>query len=528
MLTQTSKGTRYLTAPEAVIVAATRWTGADVELQSDFIEPLFPVCDELDYFEDDPLVSDEGGDGAQLAKFAGQLCYLSFGAQRTRNSEAAKYLEHIKASGHGSVFEHANYSLLLWGVSRAFTHELVRHRAGFGFCLAGDTEIWSGSQQKGRFDGIKRKWTIRELFEKTNTSHGRSRIKLMRVRSFDGSFIVPNTIKAVFESGVKPIYKLSLEDGCSIRASEDHRFLTSNGWLPLRDISCGTFVATNGAVWTPEMREAARQKKLGDKNHRWRGDAASPNAGRQRANKLFSSAGRLCAFCGASSNLHRHHRDGNPLNNQESNIEIICARCHQHEHHLGRRLTVKWSKVCAVVRDGNEQTYDIEVGAPHHNFVANGIITHNSQVSQRYVAGRHVRFVESPAHSFYPELHAEFEAWIDQCAEQYQRREQILLRVSGIDPAKATTEQRKAVRQEARRCLPNETEAPILVTGNLRAWRHMIEQRASRFADAEICSVAYLCFQKLREHEPMLWSDYTVETVREDGLPTVQTQYRKV
>ena len=74
----------------------------------------------------------------------------------------------------------------------------------------------------------------------------------------------------------------------------------------------------------------------------------------------------------------------------------------------------------------------------------------------------------------------------------------------------------------------NETEAPILVTGNLRAWRHMIEQRASRFADAEICSVAYLCFQKLREHEPMLWSDYTVETVREDGLPTVQTQYRKV
>ncbi|HVE80516.1 MAG TPA: FAD-dependent thymidylate synthase, partial [Gemmatimonadaceae bacterium] len=35
--------------------------------------------------------------------------------------------------GHGSVLEHANYSLLLEGVSRSLTHELVRHRAGVSF-----------------------------------------------------------------------------------------------------------------------------------------------------------------------------------------------------------------------------------------------------------------------------------------------------------------------------------------------------------------------------------------------------------
>ena len=286
MLAQTPNGTRYLTAPEAVIIAATRWEDTeDVgRIQTDFLDPLFPYLDPEDVYFNDDQIPAAARDGAMLSKFAGQLCYLSFGAQRTRNSEAAKYLDHIKASGHGSVFEHVNYSILFWGVSRAFTHELVRHRAGFGF----------------------------------------------------------------------------------------------------------------------------------------------------------------------------------------------------------------------------------------------------SQVSQRYVAGKHVRFVESPAHSFYPELHVAFEAWIDLCAAQYEHRERVLLRVSGIDPAKATTEQRKAVRQEARRCLPNETEAPVLVTGNLRAWRHLIEQRASRFADAEICAAAYLCFEKLRAHEPMLWEDYTVETVREDGLPTVQTQYRKV
>src|SRR5437773_9481043 len=44
-----------------------------------------------------------------------------------------EYLENIKKQGHGSVLEHSNYSLLLEGVSRSLTHELVRHRAGFGY-----------------------------------------------------------------------------------------------------------------------------------------------------------------------------------------------------------------------------------------------------------------------------------------------------------------------------------------------------------------------------------------------------------
>jgi thymidylate synthase (FAD) len=45
----------------------------------------------------------------------------------------AEYLENILVQGHGSVFEHATYVLLLEGISRSCTHELVRHRAGFGY-----------------------------------------------------------------------------------------------------------------------------------------------------------------------------------------------------------------------------------------------------------------------------------------------------------------------------------------------------------------------------------------------------------
>jgi thymidylate synthase (FAD) len=45
----------------------------------------------------------------------------------------AEYLANIRKQGHGSVLEHAVYVLLLEGISRSCSHELVRHRAGFGY-----------------------------------------------------------------------------------------------------------------------------------------------------------------------------------------------------------------------------------------------------------------------------------------------------------------------------------------------------------------------------------------------------------
>jgi thymidylate synthase (FAD) len=73
----------------------------------------------------------DGTDGERLAEFAGRLCYMSQKNPAKRNTR--DYLENIKKQGHGSVLEHASYSVLLEGVSRSLTHELVRHRAGFAY-----------------------------------------------------------------------------------------------------------------------------------------------------------------------------------------------------------------------------------------------------------------------------------------------------------------------------------------------------------------------------------------------------------
>ncbi len=74
---------------------------------------------------------DPGTDGERLAEFAGRLCYMS--QHNPAGRSTAEYLGNILKQGHGSVFEHASYVVLIEGVSRSLTHELVRHRAGFGY-----------------------------------------------------------------------------------------------------------------------------------------------------------------------------------------------------------------------------------------------------------------------------------------------------------------------------------------------------------------------------------------------------------
>ena len=71
--------------------------------------------------------------GAELlTEVAGRICYMSFGSAQGRKTNQ-DYLDNIIASGDGSVIEHAVWNFIISGVSRSFTHELIRHRAGFGY-----------------------------------------------------------------------------------------------------------------------------------------------------------------------------------------------------------------------------------------------------------------------------------------------------------------------------------------------------------------------------------------------------------
>jgi thymidylate synthase (FAD) len=66
--------------------------------------------------------------GPALAEFAGRACYQSWDKPNPATATNAGYLQHILEVGHYSVLEHGTATFYLTGVSRSFTHELVRHR----------------------------------------------------------------------------------------------------------------------------------------------------------------------------------------------------------------------------------------------------------------------------------------------------------------------------------------------------------------------------------------------------------------
>ena len=74
-------------------------------------------------------------DAEALVEYAARRCYRSFSPDLNVNvtkvrEDSNAYFDNILKTGHGSVLEHAQFTFAFEGVSRVFTHELVRHRVG--------------------------------------------------------------------------------------------------------------------------------------------------------------------------------------------------------------------------------------------------------------------------------------------------------------------------------------------------------------------------------------------------------------
>jgi thymidylate synthase (FAD) len=74
-----------------------------------------------------PWETDADG-GQALAEFAGRACYQSWTKPNPATATNEGYLRHILEVGHLSVLEHGSVTFYMTGVSRSFTHELIRHR----------------------------------------------------------------------------------------------------------------------------------------------------------------------------------------------------------------------------------------------------------------------------------------------------------------------------------------------------------------------------------------------------------------
>jgi len=164
-----------------------------------------------------------------------------------------------------------------------------------------------------------------------------------------------------------------------------------------------------------------------------------------------------------------------------------------------------------------------------------------SELSQRYVDQGGVAFVVPPAllsdveayrsaprEEKIGDRHRPAQQWCNACIRALADYGALTEYLAGVAPGELpATDKRKWARQAARSVLPECTETKVVVTGNARAWRHAIEMRASRHADAEIRRLFVAIWRALRNEAPNLFGDYTEATLP-DGSVELTTPYRKV
>lgn len=192
----------------------------------------------LDYLNaSDYQLPEDITDPALLIAMAAKRCYMSFEPGLNPNvskvrKDMVSYFDNILSSKHGSVLEHATYTYAIEGVSRVFTAEMNRHRAGWA--------ISEGSLRFIRFDKEIPYWLPTSLQANPNDDADLAERKLVSRNIFERAFYMQEE----FYAQLLDIWDMDAED----KNFHYKKVVTSC----LRRI-IGMGVATGG-VWTGNIR----------------------------------------------------------------------------------------------------------------------------------------------------------------------------------------------------------------------------------------------------------------------------------
>jgi thymidylate synthase (FAD) len=275
--------------------------------------------------------------------------------------------------------------------------------------------------------------------------------------------------------------------------------------------------------------------------------------------QVFARDNYQCRLCGiVSKQLDAHHilpiwaRPDLALD--MNNLVTLCRPCHKqrvntHEEDfieqfgakridLGdrprpkvkrvRQVTAHPVRITAITYVGEKMTYDIEMEGPNHNFVANGVITHNSQLSQRYVDESTADFVEPGIIAGDPDLHAIWQRSVEASHAAYKELVAALAqKVQQEHGDLKRTQRLKMAKEAARSVLPNATETKMLFSANARALRWIITLRGGEGAEPEIRKFAVKLCRVMQQEAPVLFGDFEIIQLP-DGSEGVQAGHLKV
>lgn len=266
-------------------------------------------------------------------------------------------------------------------------------------CLAGDSIV---SITRGKFKG--KKIRLDELylgFNQLTKKKWQQKIPT-EILADVGGYVGYVQVAAVTKVGVRKVYRIKVADGRTVKATDDHEFLTDAGWFALRDILPGTAVR----MWRSSVEKIVKSqlKEIGRATigsvpfhpFKFFHETKGVNYGAQRRARLVLEATNngltLQEFVAIlrkdeakaktlnylPENVEVHHKNGDCSDDRLDNLEVLPMLEHKEHHNMA--VNVKATDLLHVVsieEAGEEVVYDVTVAHPLHNFIANGFVVHN-------------------------------------------------------------------------------------------------------------------------------------------------------
>lgn len=233
-------------------------------------------------------------------------------------------------------------------------------------------------------------------------------LSMIQRRESNGSIrLVP--IVDVIDSGKKECFRVITETGHNVSASKDHKFLTQDGWKRLSElvIHKDSVFINAGKTGTESQKPRGRQQYVyGLTFHPLAKQPAQGSGSKSRGKnrvlkhrlvyeaymndlpyeeyitilRLYENASSTLKFLQPEDIIR--HKDENHSNNNLDNLElvdrVVHGQIHGEANHNNVAEKTQLSKIVAIVPVGEQHTYDITVNDDPHNFLANGIVVHNS------------------------------------------------------------------------------------------------------------------------------------------------------
>jgi len=383
-------------------------------------------------------------------------------------------VKHLLAGdrGHYGCLEHPQITFNVGYFPHSMMQQIRTHRVGVSFdvqCLAADTEVTfvkaSGTLRKMKIAELYDLWAKGEKAIRERKIKGRngeppgnyrrdckSRLQKMnlRVLNEDTGIFEIGHIQEVFEQGIQPVYRLTLEDGRTLDCTENHRLLTNKGWQTMGE--------------SLQLITDAKKEVISYKH-----DCYLMTNGVIVEEKL-------------------------ELEFAQNFVPI--QKLAQKPKPKGRKLSSHSMKVVRVQYLGLQRTYDIEVAGKWHNFVANGVVVHNSfrYTGQRIInvalgqqdveevfylrpVGKYTNR-QGKRYFYSEEQRAEDLKWCIDACQHYQKRIE-----EGLSE------------EHARGLIPFDARQHFVLSCNLRSLMHLLDLRWKKDAQLEaqkFCELLYV------------------------------------